>query len=137
MQTIYEFMRNYFAESNTLNCTQEQGSEDYRSRFYSIEYLNEQCRDWEESAAYRKEYPPLVLSAEHHGISAVVITSEPEGVGRQYRRYHLSKIWGDWRIQRKGWICMFCNGTGQENQEVCSCCVGVGWRYYDAIEMEQ
>jgi hypothetical protein len=137
MQTVYEFMQSYFAEWTKLNQAQEESGETYRMRFYSVEYLEAQHREWDEESTYRKEYPPLILTVEHHGISAVVRTSEPLGVGREYRCYHLSKIWGDWRIERKGWICMFCNGTGREGKEVCSCCEGVGWRYYDAIEIKE
>jgi hypothetical protein len=137
MQTVEAFMQNYFLECTRMNHIQEDNSEVFREKFLSTDYLIKLRQQWNEDAAYKRANPAIICSVEHHGETAEVIASVPEGQEQQYRRYHLRNTEAGWKIERKGRKCFSCNGSARFEGENCALCNGVGWNYYGASQTNE
>ncbi|MDD5300334.1 MAG: hypothetical protein PHD65_07550 [Gallionella sp.] len=134
MKTIEEFMQSYFAEWTELNYIQEANSEAFLERFVSITYLHKTREERNKDTLYRQMHPAVILSVENKGETTEAIVSQPLGCEHELRLYHLRLTKYGWKIERKGWQCYFCKGSGRRDEDRCSSCDGVGWRYYGASD---
>ena len=131
MQTIEEFMRHFLARRTELLLAWDSNCAPFRAKHFSGGYLAEFRKLWDEERVRKRESPSVILHVEIFPQSAEVITSEfgqwdTEAIRH---RYHLQATEAGWRIDRKGRECWCCKGKGRFDEDSCSYCNGVGWRY--------
>lgn len=137
MQSIDEFMRSYFAKWVEMNLAQEANCQNFQAEFFSGAYLHKQREGWAADAAYQRAHPAVIVSIENHGETADVITSHPLGRDHERRLYHLRHTENGWQIERRGWQCFECKGSGCSYEASCTSCKGKGWLYYGASRQEK
>lgn len=134
MQTVEEFMQNYFAEQTGLDSAAIARSDSFRKRFFTSEFVTEVGRSIAEDKVYEKSNPSKVESIEAAGSSAKVVALETRAGSSKRRIYYLKALNDGWKIDRKGMECVHCFGSGIFDGEVCSRCYGEGWAFYGASD---
>ena len=129
MQTIEEFMRWYFFESANYELTEEEKSNAFVSRYYTVEMNNARSRNSINDGQIEQMKQPIVLELNVAGNKAQVIIFEMD-CGELKRHIYRLKVEGEnWKIDRIGSECSICKGKvrGWGN---CPICDGSGWCYY-------
>ena len=130
MQTVYEFMLEYFDERYARLHAFGASRKNFVERWFTAEYLARECRFWETNLAFERKHPPAVLEIEELEEAAKVMTTEPLA-GELYRyTYHLKKTSIGWQIDRRARECYRCKGKGIESGVACYYCKGTGWKYH-------
>lgn len=129
MQTVEEFMREYFEAYSKLVSTQNKIAQKFQEKFFGNIYFTMKQKEYELNYTYRKIFSPEILIIEAEDDSAKVIVSESFGYYPERRRYDLLATDNGWRIYRNGSECFSCKGEGESYGEVCDYCNGEKWRF--------
>ncbi|MDD5300328.1 MAG: hypothetical protein PHD65_07520 [Gallionella sp.] len=135
VKAIEVLMHRHFAKFDQITLGESLGRSTFLSRYFTPIYWKRAETDFLDQRRDYMSFPPdVVLSVDRNGDNATVVTSkalsDKSGIHRGI--YHLKRLGAEWRIDKLGWECVLCMGTGLTYEEVCIRCKGEKWTYSGA-----
>jgi hypothetical protein len=125
MQSVEDFMQEFFAEKAKMNRAWVEHWSPFDQRYYSPDWIERRERGFLLSSP-----PETIENVARSGSSVEVITSGYQFRKTQHRRrYHLVATGEGWQIRGLDFECGICHATGKSEVDTAPCrlCNGRGW----------
>lgn len=124
MQSIEDFMREFFCAHIADEKRISAGGEAFRQKFFTTDYQSKYRAGTVEML--QSEEIVRVSASELEAVVIIVFTQPlaPVGSQRQLSRYHLQLVNGGWLIEDVESECLFCRGR---DDQTCGFCHGKHW----------